>query len=319
MRDTPLGRKKACTPFEPVERDRRSEHDRDGCPRACGSPVPRRRPGACRVRAQGDHDGRARDARPDVVAARVRRGAAAARRPDLGLAAHDDPDGGVDRDARRARRRDPLGVLQHLLDPGSCGGRSGRRPHGVGGRAGRRARVRLEGRDARGVLVVRRAGHAVARRRPEHAARRRRRHHAARAQGRRVREGRRGARPGRGRLGGVPYRARAPPALARGGRRAVDTDRCRDQGRQRGDDDRRPSALPDGRGRPASVPRDQRQRLGDEEQVRQPLRLPPLARRRDQPGGRPDARRQAVRRLRLRRRRQGLGRVAARRRAPAWS
>ena len=47
-------------------------------------------------------------------------------------------------------------------------------------------------------------------------------------------------------------------------------------------------------------------------QVRQQVRLPPLAHRRHQPRHRRDDRRQARRRLRLRRRRQGLRRVAAR-------
>jgi hypothetical protein len=62
----------------------------------------------------------------------------------------------------------------------------------------------------------------------------------------------------------------------------------------------------------AAVPGDQRQRLGDQEQVRQQVRLPALPDRRDQPGhGRPD-RRQGGRGVRLRRRRQGLRRVAAR-------
>ena len=70
---------------------------------------------------------------------------------------------------------------------------------------GRRAGVRLEGRDARGVLVVHRAGaHLARRRRPEHAPRRRRRRDDARAQGHRVREGRRRAGPGPGRVRGVP-------------------------------------------------------------------------------------------------------------------
>ena len=186
-------------------------------------------------------------------------------------------------------------------------------PDGTPDAAARRARVRLEGRDARGVLVVHRAGADLAGRRPEHAARRRWRRHDARAQGPRVREGRRGARSRR-----RPSRRSSRSsstllqALARRGRRQVDADRGRHQGRHRGDDDRRPPPLPDGRGRHAPVPGDQRQRLRHEEQVRQPLRLPALARRRDQPRRRPDARRQAVRRLRLRRRRQGLGRVAAR-------
>jgi hypothetical protein len=65
------------------------------------------------------------------------------------------------------------------------------------------------------------------------------------------------------------------------------------------------------RPRPAAVPGHQRQRLGHQVQVRQPLRLPPLAHRRHQPGHRRDDRRQGRRRLRLRRRRQGLRPVAA--------
>ena len=48
-----------------------------------------------------------------------------------------------------ARRRGPLGVLQHLLDAGSRRG---------GHRRGRHPGLRLEGRDARGVLVVHGAG-----------------------------------------------------------------------------------------------------------------------------------------------------------------
>ena len=62
----------------------------------------------------------------------------------------------------------------------------------------------------------------------------------------------------------------------------------------------------------AAVPGDQRQRLGHQVEVRQPLRLPPLADRRHQPRDRRDDRRQGRRDLRLRRRRQGLRRVAAR-------
>ena len=51
---------------------------------------------------------------------------------------------------------------------------------------------------------------------------------------------------------------------------------------------------------------DQRQRLGHQEQVRQPLRLPRIAGRRHQAGDRHHGRRQGRRRRRLRRRRQGL-------------
>ena len=158
-----------------------------------------RRPLARRLRPQGDDARRARDARPDGDPSRVRRRPAAEGRAHHRLAAHDDPDGRADRDADRARRRGALVQLQHLLDPGSRrgrgGGRARRQPRGPQRRAG----VRLEGRDARGVLVVHRAGAALARGRgrrgrPEHDPRRRRRRDPARAQGHRVRAGRRGAR-----------------------------------------------------------------------------------------------------------------------------
>ena len=62
----------------------------------------------------------------------------------------------------------------------------------------------------------------------------------------------------------------------------------------------------------AAVPGDQRQRLGHQVQVRQQVRLPPLADRRHQPRHRRADRRQGRRGLRLRRRGQGLRRVAAR-------
>ncbi len=58
----------------------------------------------------------------------------------------------------------PLGVLQHLLHPGPCRRRDRRRPARHPRGAGRRAGVRLEGRDARGVLVVHRKGSDLARR-----------------------------------------------------------------------------------------------------------------------------------------------------------
>ena len=45
-----------------------------------------------------------------------------------GQPAHDDSDRRADRDARRARRRRALGLVQHLLDPGSRGRRGRRRP-----------------------------------------------------------------------------------------------------------------------------------------------------------------------------------------------
>ena len=60
-----------------------------------------------------------------------------------------------------------------------------------------------------------------------------------------------------------------------------------------------------------AIPGDQRQRLGHQVQVRQPLRLSSLADRRDQPRHRRDDRRQGRRGVRLRRRRQGLRRAFA--------
>ena len=201
--------------------------------------------------------------------------------------------------------------MQHLLDPGSRCRRGRGRPERDARAAERRAGVRLEGRDADRVLVVHRAGPHVARRWPEHAARRRRRRDDARAQGPRVREGRSSARSRLGRVGGVRRLPDPSPGIDRRGRGQVDAHRRRHQGRHRGDDDRSAPALPDGRDRNAALPGDQRQRLRHEEQVRQPLRLPALARRRNQPRDRPDAGRQALCRLRLRRRRQGLGGITA--------
>ena len=93
--------------------------------------------------------------------------------------------------------------------------------------------------------------------------------------------------------------------------------RRRDQGRDRGDHDRRPPPLRVRRDRRPPVPGDQRQRLGHQVEVRQPLRLPPLAGRRHQPRHRRDDRRQGRRHLRLRRCRQGLRGLAARARALA--
>ena len=149
-------------------------------------------------------------------------------------------------------------------------------------------------------------------RRPEHDPRRRWRRHDARAQGRRVREGRRGARPDRGVEPRAGDRARPAAALAEERPVEVDPHGGQHQGRHRGDDDRREAPLQDGREGRAAVPGDQRQRLGHQVEVRQPLRLPSLAGRRDLPGDRRDARRQDRGRVRLRRRRQGMRAVAAR-------
>ena len=69
---------------------------------------------------------------PGLMACREEYGPqqAARRRAHHRLAAHDDPDRGAHRDARRARRRGALGELQHLLDPGP------RRRRGAVGRNG---------------------------------------------------------------------------------------------------------------------------------------------------------------------------------------
>ena len=78
---------------------------------------------------------------------RVRRRPAARRRPHRRLAAHDRADRRPHRDADRARRRRPLGLLQHLLHPGPRRrGDRRRRRHPRGAR--RRPGLRLEGRDA---------------------------------------------------------------------------------------------------------------------------------------------------------------------------
>ena len=58
----------------------------------------------------------ARDAGADGVAGAVPIHEAARRRSNHGVAPHDDPDRGADRDPRGARRGGPVGVVQHLLD-----------------------------------------------------------------------------------------------------------------------------------------------------------------------------------------------------------
>ena len=140
-------------------------------------------------------------------------------------------------------------------------------------RGDRRARLRLEGRDRSRVrLVHRAAAHRVqGRQGPEPDPRRRRRSHRHRAQ-------------------------EAPRALRQGRHRRP----------LRGDHHRRASPLRHAQEGRAQGPRHQRQRLGHQVEVRQPLRLPRVARRRHQARhGRHD-RRQGRGRVRLRRRRQGL-------------
>ena len=134
--------------------------------------IHRERHWPCRIRPQGNLARRNRNARPDGDARGIRPEAAAERRAHRRLAAHDDPDRGADRDAHRARRRRALGLVQHLFDAGSRGGRD---------RGGGRAGVRREGRDAEGLLGLHRQAVRLARRRlPEHDPRRRRRRHHVR-------------------------------------------------------------------------------------------------------------------------------------------
>ena len=194
--------------------------------------------------------------------------------------------------------------MQHLLDAG---------PRRGGDRGRRDPRLCLEGRDARGVLVVHRAGAHLARRgRPEHDLGRRRRRDAPSPQGSRVRGGRRGAGSRRRRLGGASDHPGDPRALASRESRPLHPHGRGNHGRHRGDHDRRSPPVRVRPRRQAPLPRHQRQRLGHEVEVRQPLRLPPLPDRRHQPRHRRDDRRQGRRDLRLRRRRQGLRRVAPR-------
>ena len=98
--------------------------------------------------------------------------------------------------------------------------------------------------------------------------------------------------------------------------RLVHQDRQEHQGRHRGDHHRRAPALSDGQGRPAAVPRHQRQRQRHQVEIRQSLRLPRVAGRRHPPRHRRDDGRQGGDGRGLRRRRQRLGRLAAPGRLP---
>ncbi len=259
--------------------------------------LPGGRPLPGRLGPPGDRDRRDRDARSHGDPRGVREEQAAPGRAHLGLAPHDDPDRGAHRDAEGPRRRRALGLVQHLLDPG---------PRRRRGRRLRHRRLRPEGRVARRVLGLHPPHLRVARRRRhEHDPRRRRRRDPAAAPRREGGEGplrprepdeRGGARPLRGHPEAPRREARLVLEAARVGPR-----------RHRGDDDRRPSPLPDAREGRAEDPRHQRQRLRHQVEVRQPLRLPRVAGGRDQARDRRDDRGQDRGRLRLRRRGQGLG------------
>ena len=117
-------------------------------------------------------------------------------------------------------------------------------------------------------------------------------------------EGERRRRVARGARRAPPLDGPRPGALA--------ADRRRHPRRLRGDHHRRPPPVRARPRRHAALPGDQRERLGHEEQVRQPVRHPPLARRRPEPCDRRADRRQDRVRGGLRRRRQGRGGCAPR-------
>ena len=172
--------------------------------------------------------------------------------------------------------------------------------------AARHARVRLQGRDARRVLGIH-APHLRVAERPvrEHDPRRRRRRDVAAAARHTGRAGcvrhRQADERGRGRaVRGDPQAARDPAGLVLEASRA-------DPRRDRRDDHRRQASVPVRSRGSAALPCLQRQRFGHEVQVRQPVRLPRIAGRRDQARDRRDDRGQGRGRLRVRRRRQGLG------------
>ncbi len=105
------------------------EHDRR-CAKACYCPrLPRRRHLARPLGPPRDRHRRDRDARPHGHPRGVCLAPAPQGRSHHRLAPHDHPDGRPDRDAQGPRCRGPLGLVQHLLDPGSCRRRHRRRRH----------------------------------------------------------------------------------------------------------------------------------------------------------------------------------------------
>ena len=254
---------------------------------------------------------------PGLMALRARHAGSKplARRADHGLAAHDRADRRADRDARRPRRRRALGVVQHLQHPGlappprspSAATARVENPRGAAVFAWKGETLEeywwctneaLVWPDGGGPdLIVDDGGDATLL----------------------VHKGLEFERAGSvpafdaaERARGVGHHPRpAAPAAARGAG-TVGAHLDEDPRRQRGDHHRRAPPLRDGEEGHAALPRDQRERLGHQDEVRQHLRLPPLADRRPQPRHRRHAGRQDRGRVRLRRGRQGLRRVAAR-------
>ena len=264
-----------------------------------GSRLCHRRHQACGLRPQGDRDRRNRDAGPDGDAGRIRQEPAAQGRAHRRLPAHDHSDRRSHRDAEVAWRRCPLGVVQHLLDPGPC-----RRCD----RSDRNARLRDQGREPQGLLGLYPPHLRVGgRRRAEHDPRRRRRRHHA-DPSRPARRERRHEVPRHRLERGRGSALRRHQGAAEEPSRLVRQERHLDPRRHRRDDDRRPSPLYHGQGRQAPVAGDQRQRQRHQVEVRQSLRLPRVAGRRHPPRHRRHDGGQGGDGRGLRRRRQGLGR-----------
>ena len=242
---------------------------------------------------------------PGLMAIREEYAAAAAPqgRPHHRLAAHDDPDRRADRDAQGARRRRALGLVQHLLDAGPR-----RRRH----RRGRHRRLRGEGRVARRVLGLHAPHLRVAGRRlHEHDPGRRRRRDAAAAPGRARGDGRVSSSPSPGSEEETCLFASIKAKLAKD-----PTWYSTRLAKVKGVTEETTTGVhrlyqmaKDGH---AQVPGHQRERLGHQEQVRQPLRLPRVAGGRHQARHRRDDRGQGRARRGLRRRGQGLRAGAAR-------
>ena len=207
--------------------------------------------------------------------------AAAEGRAHRRLAAHDDPDRGADRDAEGARRRGALGLVQHLLDPGPRRGGDRRERHRRCSPT-RASRSTSTGSTRTGSsssatqgpnMILDDGGDAT----------------LLVHLGPRAAQGRRRCSSNPTSEEEVSLFNAIKKSLA-GRSRLVLPDRQGHQGRDRGDHHRRAPPLPDGEGEAAAVPGDQRQRLGDQVEVRQHLRLPRVAGRRHQARDRRDGR-----------------------------
>ena len=165
--------------------------------------------------------------------------AAAAGRAHHRLAAHDDPDRGADRDAAGARRRGALGIVQHLLDAGPRRRRDRRRAARRCSRT--RARRSTSTGTSRTASSSGRDGGCS-----QHDPRRRRRRDAAAASRQRRPRQDAGviAQPGE-RRGRRALFAAIKAKLATRSELVLDAAGA-DQGRDRGDDDRREAPVPDG-------------------------------------------------------------------------